>query len=75
MLLFQLPPYYGNQPGSVEHQLDESLRKLRLSYVDLYLIHVPFAFKGPEGKDADGNWVLDSATDHIVIWKVSMVSG
>lgn len=69
---YQLPDL-GNRPELVEKELNESLKRLQLSYVDLYLIHVPFAFKASKEKDADGNWVLDTTTDHIAIWKVNTI--
>lgn len=34
-----------HRPGAVEGALMQSLRNLGLSYLDLYLIHWPFAFK------------------------------
>lgn len=64
-------PISGNRPESVEKELNESLKKLQTSYVDLYLIHGPFSFKEPNVKDADGNLIVEN-TDHIAIWKVSI---
>lgn len=57
---------------SVEKALKQSLDDLKLSYIDLYLIHVPFAV--PESgiaHDGNGNVILDTSTDHGAIWKVS----
>lgn len=56
--LFQLPNS-GNRPESIENELNQSLERLQLSYVDMYLIHVPFSFKEPKETDADGNMILD----------------
>ncbi|VDM43597.1 unnamed protein product [Toxocara canis] len=38
-----------NRPSEVEGQIRESLMKLQLDYVDLYLAHMPAAFNGLEG--------------------------
>lgn len=51
--------------------MSSSLKDLNLSYIDLYLIHVPFAV--PESginSDSNGDIVLDVSTDHVSIWKV-----
>lgn len=45
-------PVYGNRANDVEKYLLESLAHLQLTYVDLYLIHMPFALK--PNKDKDG---------------------
>jgi diketogulonate reductase-like aldo/keto reductase len=71
--LLQLPPV-GNHPDRVEKYLKRSLDKLGLNYVDIYLVHVPFAFM-EEGEDIhpmsdDGNVLLDKSTNHVDIWKV-----
>lgn len=66
-------PDYGNRPESVEKYLNKSLTDLNLSYVDLYLIHVPFAF--PESSELtplrhpNGDFVVDTTTDHVAVWK------
>ncbi|XP_055909029.1 aldose reductase-related protein 2 [Eupeodes corollae] len=57
----------------VEHVLKNSLADLQLSYVDLYLVHVPFgimfdAAKSEFVRDENGV-VMDLTTDHLAIWK------
>jgi len=57
----------------VETVLKKSLEDLQLSYVDLYLVHVPFGILFNEAigeflKDEDGV-VVDMTTDHLAIWK------
>nr|XP_021193608.2 1,5-anhydro-D-fructose reductase [Helicoverpa armigera] len=67
-------PHVGNRASDVEKFLDIQLKRLQTSYVDLYLIHVPFGFKCDEATltpkvGADGSYELDMDTDHIAIWK------
>lgn len=48
---------------------------MELSYVDMYLIHTPFGVPITDGdfkRDSDGDIILDSDTDHIATWKVSI---
>ncbi|EEQ34594.1 hypothetical protein McanMca71_002443 [Microsporum canis] len=51
-----------HEPGDVEASIKESLRKLRLDYVDLYLLHYPIATekdeKGGEVMGADGKYIV-----------------
>lgn len=71
---FQLP-HYGNRPSDVEKFIKLSLEHLGLDYLDMYLIHMPFAFKLDENAYApavreDGSYVLDTDTDPVSVWKV-----
>lgn len=65
-------PEFGNRAEDVERCLKKSLSDLELNYVDLYLIHVPFATpwtEGPHAKHENGDIIL-ADTDHIATWKV-----
>lgn len=66
-------PHVANRPSDVEKYLSKSLKLLRLNYVDLYLVHMPFTFVADETGDApakneDGYVELDK-TDHIAVWR------
>ncbi|XP_001602440.2 aldo-keto reductase family 1 member A1-B [Nasonia vitripennis] len=65
-------PSQGNRPQSVETYLKRSLKDLGLDYVDMYLIHTPFAVKEGENlsskQDKDGNDLFDDV-DHKALWK------
>lgn len=67
-------PHYGNRPADVEKFMKLSLEKLNLDYVDMYLVHMPFAFKLDESAYApatheDGSYVLDLDSDPVAVWK------
>ena len=51
-----------HRPERVKPAFEASLKKLQLDYLDLYLIHTPFAFQ-PGGeqdpRDANGNVIYD----------------
>ncbi|XP_039758106.1 aldo-keto reductase family 1 member A1-like [Pararge aegeria] len=68
----KLPPS-GNRPESVEEYFEASRRDLGLDYIDLYLIHVPFAFEHVPGdlhpKNPDGSMKMDYSTDLVGVWK------
>lgn len=73
-MLLQLP-HFGNRPSDVERFIKLSLEKLGLDYLDMYLIHLPFAFKLDEetcaaATNADGSYILDFGNDHVSVWKV-----
>ncbi|XP_025160572.1 D/L-glyceraldehyde reductase-like [Harpegnathos saltator] len=68
-------PHFGNRPCDVEKFIKLSLEMLGLDYLDMYLVHMPFAFKLDQETDAaaidkDGNHILDFNTDPILVWKV-----
>ncbi|KAL0127384.1 hypothetical protein PUN28_005582 [Cardiocondyla obscurior] len=73
MFKFQVPPS-GNRPGDIEKWLERSLSNLQLSYLDLYLIHTPFAYGDVEGElhpfNEKGEIIIDPDTDHLAIWSV-----
>lgn len=51
-----------------------SLKDLGLDYLDMYLMHTPFAFEHVPGdlhpKNPDGSMRVDLSTDLIAVWKV-----
>lgn len=56
----------NHRPERVKPAFEASLKKLQLDYVDLYLIHTPFAFQpGDEQdpRDANGNVIYDKGGD------------
>jgi diketogulonate reductase-like aldo/keto reductase len=62
----------NHRPERVKPAFEASLRKLRLDYVDLYLIHTPFAFRpGDEQdpRDADGNVIYDDGVTLLDTWR------
>ncbi|CAG7838232.1 unnamed protein product [Allacma fusca] len=67
----KLPPI-GMTPAKVLYFLRLSLERLQLSYVDLYLIHVPFGFSYTSDETIpfkDGKVVNDMNTDLIGVWE------
>src|SRR6202451_4091021 len=61
----------NHRPVRVEPAFDASLDRLRLSYLDLYLMHTPFAFQpGDEHdpRDQDGNVIYDGGVTLIDTW-------
>lgn len=66
---------YGNKPSEVETYLKLSLERLGLDYLDMYLIHMPYAFVKQANAYAaavndDGTYQLEMDTDPVAIWKV-----
>lgn len=68
----KLPPI-GMSPGLVSHFLKKSLENLQLSYVDLYLVHMPFGLQYVDDKTLfpvkDGQVQVDFNTDLEEVWK------
>nr|CAD7263401.1 unnamed protein product [Timema shepardi] len=68
-------PHVGNRPCDVRKYLDKSLARLRLDYIDLYMVHMPFGFFSDQSGDSpavgkDGSYLLDINTDIVAVWKV-----
>ena len=62
----------NHRPERVEPAFEASLRRLRLDYLDLYLIHTPFAFQpGDEQdpRDQNGNVLYDHDVTLLETWK------
>jgi len=62
----------NHRPERVEPAFHASLNRLRLDYLDLYLIHTPFAFKpGDEQdpRDQEGNVIYDAAVTLLDTWR------
>src|SRR5271154_5457382 len=62
----------NHRPERVKPAFEASLKKLQLDYVDLYLIHTPFAFKpGDEQdpRDASGNVIYDQGVTLLDTWR------
>jgi alcohol dehydrogenase (NADP+) len=62
----------NHRPERVEPAFEASLERLRLNYLDLYLIHTPFAFQPGEEqdpRDQDGNILYDSGVTLLDTWK------
>jgi diketogulonate reductase-like aldo/keto reductase len=62
----------NHRPERVKPAFEASLRKLQLDYVDLYLIHTPFAFQpGDEQdpRDANGNVIYDKGVTLLETWR------
>jgi diketogulonate reductase-like aldo/keto reductase len=62
----------NHRPERVKPAFEASLKRLQLDYVDLYLIHTPFAFQpGDEQdpRDASGNVVYDKGVTLLDTWK------
>lgn len=66
-------PIYGNRASCVEKCLRKSLNDLQLSYVDLYLIHVPFGVPetddGNFARDENDDIIFDKDINHVATWK------
>jgi diketogulonate reductase-like aldo/keto reductase len=61
----------NHRPERVKPAFEASLRKLRLDYLDLYLIHTPFAFQpGDEQdpRDANGKVIYDRGVELLDTW-------
>jgi alcohol dehydrogenase (NADP+) len=62
----------NHRPERVQPAFDASLDRLRLDYLDLYLIHTPFAFQpGDEQdpRDQNGNVIYDDGVTLLDTWR------
>jgi alcohol dehydrogenase (NADP+) len=62
----------NHRPERVEPAFEASLDRLRLNYLDLYLIHTPFAFQpGDEQdpRDTNGNVIYDGGVTLLDTWR------
>ncbi len=62
----------NHRPERVEPAFEASLERLRIKYLDLYLIHTPFAFRpGDEQdpRDENGNVIYDRDVSLLETWK------
>jgi len=61
----------NHRPERVKPAFEASLKKLQLDYLDLYLIHTPFAFQpgdNQDPRDANGNVIYDKAVTLADTW-------
>src|SRR5271163_4926674 len=62
----------NHRPNRVEPAFEASLDRLRLKYLDLYLIHTPFAFQpgdNQDPRDQNGNVLYDRDVTLLDTWK------
>src|SRR5271168_1409948 len=62
----------NHRPERVEPAFDASLDRLRLNYLDLYLIHTPFAFQSgdeQDPRDQNGNVLYDHGVTLLDTWR------
>ena len=61
----------NHRPERVKPAFEASLKRLQLDYLDLYLIHTPFAFQPgdvQDPRDANGNVIYDRGVKLIDTW-------
>lgn len=62
----------NHRPERVKPAFESSLGKLQLDYLDLYLIHTPFAFQpgdDQDPRDANGNVIYDEGVRLLDTWR------
>jgi len=62
----------NHRPERVEPAFNASLDRLKLNYLDLYLIHTPFAFQpgdNPDPRDQNGNVLYDKGVTLLDTWR------
>src|ERR1700684_4427167 len=62
----------NHRPERVKPAFEASLKRLQLDYIDLYLIHTPFAFQpgdDQDPRDASGNVIYDKEVTLLDTWR------
>ena len=62
----------NHRPERVKPAFDASRRRLKLDYIDCYLIHTPFAFQPgeePDPRDAQGRAIYDLGVTLVETWR------
>jgi alcohol dehydrogenase (NADP+) len=62
----------NHRPERVKPAFEGSLNRLGMEYLDLYLIHTPFAFQPgdePDPRDQDGNVIYDHGVTLLDTWR------
>ena len=62
----------NHRPERVKPAFEASLKRLQLDYLDLYLIHTPFAFQPgdvQDPRDANGNVIYDKGVTLLDTWR------
>src|SRR4029077_17870684 len=62
----------NHRPERAKPACEASLKKLQLDYVDLYLVHTPFAFQpgdDQDPRDANGKVIYDKAVTLLDTWR------
>jgi diketogulonate reductase-like aldo/keto reductase len=62
----------NHRPERVKPAFEASLKKLQLDFLDLYLIHTPFAFQpgnDPDPRDANGKVIYDQGVTLLDTWR------
>ena len=62
----------NHRPNRVEPAFEASRDRLRLTYLDLYLIHTPFAFRpgdDQDPRDQNGNVLYDTGVTLLDTWR------
>jgi alcohol dehydrogenase (NADP+) len=62
----------NHRPERVKPAFEASLKRLRLNYLDLYLIHTPFAFQAgdeQDPRDENGNVIYDRGVTLLDTWR------
>lgn len=71
--IFVISKLPNNGHNNVKYFLQKSLDSLQLQYLDLYLIHTPFAVKGKNDLDIypveNGRLVIDEQANFLETWK------